>query len=142
MSVSVPIVDSVTESPASVRSRRPLVGHPISGIESRRWRGRGRSDGCGGSGAVEGTFGHSQRLFARRSDSPAFGGGSVLEVVEDYDRDTYRTVYTVHFSEAVYVLHLFQKKAKHGIATPKRDLELIRTRLQEATRLHAEHEGA
>ena len=72
----------------------------------------------------------------------AFGGGSVVEVVEDYDRGTYRAVYTVRFSEAVYVLHVFQKKAKHGIATPKRDLELIRTRLQEATRLHAEHEGA
>ena len=102
------------------------MGHPISGIESRRWRGRGRSDGYGGSGAVEGT---------------AFGGGSVLEVVEGYDRGTYRAVYTVRFSEAVYVLHVFQKKAKHGIATPKRDLELIRTRLQEATRLHAGDEG-
>ena len=61
---------------------------------------------------------------------------------EDYDRGTYRAVYTVRFSEAVYVLHVFQKKAKRGIATPKRDLELIRARLQEATRLRAEHEGA
>ncbi len=66
----------------------------------------------------------------------------MLEVVEDYDRSTYRAVYTVRFSDAVYVLHVFQKKAKHGIATPKRDLELIRARLQEVTRLHAEHEGA
>ena len=65
----------------------------------------------------------------------------MLEVVEDYDRGTYRAVYTVRLSEAVYVLHVFQKKAKHGIATSKRDLELIRTRLQEATRLHAEHKG-
>jgi phage-related protein len=72
----------------------------------------------------------------------AFGGAGVLEVVEDYDRGTYRAVYTVRFSEAVYVLHVFQKKSKHGIATPKRDLELIRARLQEVTRLHAEHEGA
>jgi phage-related protein len=48
----------------------------------------------------------------------------------------------VRFSEAVYVLHVFQKKAKHGIATAKRDLELIRARLQEVIRLHAEHEGA
>ena len=72
----------------------------------------------------------------------ALGGAGVLEVVEDYDRGTYRAVYTVRFSEAVYVLHAFQKKAKHGIATTKRDLELIRGRLQEAARLHAEHEGA
>jgi len=48
----------------------------------------------------------------------------------------------VRFSEAVYVLHVFQKKAKHGIATSKRDLNLIRTRLEQATRLHAENEGA
>ena len=41
-----------------------------------------------------------------------------------------------------YVLHVFQKKAKHGIATSKRELNLIRTRLEEATRLHAENEGA
>lgn len=70
-----------------------------------------------------------------------FGGAGVLEVVEDYDRGSYRAVYTVRFSEAVYVLHVFQKKDKRGIATPKRDLDLIRVRLQEATRLHAEHEG-
>lgn len=71
----------------------------------------------------------------------AFGGAGVLEVVEDYDRGTYRAVYTVRFSEAVYVLHVFQKKAKRGIATPTRDVELIRARLQEAARLHAAHEG-
>ena len=41
-----------------------------------------------------------------------------------------------------YVLHVFQKKAKHGIATSKRDLNLIRTRLEQAPRLHAENEGA
>jgi phage-related protein len=50
-------------------------------------------------------------------------------------------VYTVRFSEAVYVLHVFQKKAKRGIATPMRDLDLIRARLQEAARLHAAHKG-
>jgi phage-related protein len=72
----------------------------------------------------------------------AFGGAGVLEVVEDHDRGTYREVYTVRFAEAVYVLHAFQKKTKHGVATPKRDLELIRARLQEVTRLHAEYGGA
>ena len=71
----------------------------------------------------------------------AFGGAGVLEVVEDYDRGTYRAVYTVRFSAAVYVLLVFQKMAKRGIATPTRDLELIRTRLQVAARLHAAHEG-
>jgi phage-related protein len=62
-----------------------------------------------------------------------FGGAGVLEVVEDHDGNTYRAVYTVRFPAAVYVLHAFQKKAKRGIATPKRDLELIERRLSAAS---------
>lgn len=61
-----------------------------------------------------------------------FGGSGVLEAVEDFDGDTYRAVYTVRLAHAVYVLHAFQKKSKHGIATPKRDIELIRARLRRA----------
>jgi phage-related protein len=70
-----------------------------------------------------------------------FGGAGVLEVVDDCDRRTYRAVYTVRFSAAVYVLHVFQKKAKRGIATPQRDLDLVRGRLQEAARLDAEQKA-
>jgi phage-related protein len=61
-----------------------------------------------------------------------FKGASVLEVVQDFDGDTYRAVYTVKFEEVVYVLHVFQRKSKHGIATPKQDIELIETRLKRA----------
>jgi phage-related protein len=66
-----------------------------------------------------------------------FGGASVLEIVEDYNRNTYRVVYTVRFASAVYVLHAFQKKSKRGVATPKHDMNLIRARLKEAETLHA-----
>ena len=69
-----------------------------------------------------------------------FGGAGVLEVVEDYAGDTYRAVYTVRFTETVYVLHAFQKKAKRGIATPKHELDLIRARLAAAREMH-EHAG-
>ena len=65
-----------------------------------------------------------------------FGGSSVVEIVSDYRGDTWRAVYTVRFAEAVYVLHVFQKKSKRGIATPRKDLDLIRQRLAEAERLH------
>lgn len=65
-----------------------------------------------------------------------FGGGAVLEIVTNYIGNTWRGVYTVRYSEAIYVLHAFQKKSKSGIATPKRDLDLIRQRLAEAERLH------
>ena len=61
-----------------------------------------------------------------------FKGSGVIEVVENFDGDTYRSVYTVRFEGAVYVLHIFQKKSKQGIATPKQDIELIEARLKRA----------
>jgi phage-related protein len=68
-----------------------------------------------------------------------FKGSGVLEVVEDFDGDTYRAVYTVRFEGIVYVLHAFQKKSKHGIATPKQDVELIEARLKRAKEHYEEH---
>jgi phage-related protein len=70
-----------------------------------------------------------------------FGGRSVLEIVADHDGDTWRAVYTVRFEEAIYVLHAFQKKSKKGIATPKKDIDLIHRRLTEAERLHKERQN-
>ena len=59
-------------------------------------------------------------------------GSGTLEVMDDYDGDTYRAVYTVRFREAIYVLHAFQKKSKKGIATPKKEVALIKKRLKDA----------
>jgi phage-related protein len=53
-------------------------------------------------------------------------------LIENHAGDTYRAVYTVKFAKAVFVLHAFQKKSKHGIATPKADIDLIRSRLSAA----------
>ena len=61
-----------------------------------------------------------------------FGGAGVLEIVDDFEGDTYRAVYTVRFAGAVYVLHAFQKKSRRGIATPKAQLDLIEGRLRRA----------
>jgi phage-related protein len=61
-----------------------------------------------------------------------FKGAGVLEIVEDFDGDTYRAIYTVKFEGIVYVLHAFQKKSKHGISTPKQDIDLIEARLKRA----------
>lgn len=47
-------------------------------------------------------------------------GNNVLEVVSRHDGDTFRTVYTVRFKIAVYVLHAFQKKAKRASRPPSR----------------------
>ncbi|MBK5275622.1 MAG: type II toxin-antitoxin system RelE/ParE family toxin [Desulfuromonadales bacterium] len=65
-----------------------------------------------------------------------FGGAGVLEVVEDNDGDTYRAVYTVRFADVVYVLHVFQKKSKKGIATPQEEIRKVKARLSMAEELH------
>ena len=67
-----------------------------------------------------------------------FGGAGVIEIVSDHVGDTYRSVYTVNFDTAVYVLHAFQKKSKTGIKTPPADLALIERRLKAA---QADHEA-
>src|SRR5678809_762050 len=64
-----------------------------------------------------------------------FGSAGVLEIVEDWRGNAYRAVYTVRFAAAVFVLHVFQKKAKSGITTPKQDMELIRERLKAAEQI-------
>lgn len=64
-------------------------------------------------------------------------GSGVLEVVSNFDTNTYRAVYTVRFRDAVYVLHAFQKKSKRGIATPKAEIDLGRRRLKAAEQHHA-----
>ncbi len=66
-----------------------------------------------------------------------FGGAGVVEMVDDYDGDSYRTVYTLTLADTVYVLHAFQKKSKQAAATPQRDLDLIRRRLKLAEERHA-----
>ena len=62
-----------------------------------------------------------------------FGNAQVVEIVDNYDGDTYRAVYTVRFENLVYVLHVFQKKSKKGNKTPKHDIDLIKGRLNQLT---------
>ena len=66
----------------------------------------------------------------------SFGGGGVVEVVEDFRGDTYRTVYTVKFADAIYAVHAFQKKSKQGRKTPRREIDIVRRRLIEAKEHH------
>ena len=97
---------------------------------------------------VQGEFGHA--LYeAQCGGEPVaakalkgFGGRGVLELLEDFDGSTYRAVYTVRFIEAVYVLRVFQKKSKKGIATPKTEIELIKARLRVAEADHHERFGS
>lgn len=106
------------------------------------WIGSSRKDMQALPLPVRRTFGYA--LYAAQlGETPpeakplkGFSGAGVLELIEDYRGDTYRAVYTVRFATKVYVLHVFQKKAKHGIATPKQELNLIRDRLKLAGSLY------
>ncbi|MFA6065707.1 MAG: type II toxin-antitoxin system RelE/ParE family toxin [Candidatus Babeliaceae bacterium] len=68
-----------------------------------------------------------------------FHGASVIEIIADDRAGTYRAVYTVKFKEVVFVLHIFQKKSKSGISTPKKELGLIENRLKQAEELYKEY---
>src|SRR3990167_8880647 len=107
------------------------------------WVGSSKEDLRGLPDSVQDVFGYAlflAQIGKRHPDAKplkGFGGASVLEVVEDYRGDTYRAVYTVKFVEAVYVLHVFQKKSKRGIATPKLEMDLIKDRLKRAIEFHS-----
>lgn len=68
-------------------------------------------------------------------------GSGVLELIENFDGDTYRAVYAVRFKDAVYILHAFKKKSKRGSQTPKSDIDLIKRRLMAAAEDHGSRFG-
>lgn len=112
-----------------------------------RWIGSSRKDVRSFPQAVRLEVGHALYAAQKGQTDPAakplkgFGGRSVLEIVTDHRGDTWRSVYTVRFEAAVYVLHAFQKKSKTGIATPKKELDLIRQRLLDAERDNRERQN-
>jgi phage-related protein len=111
------------------------------------WVGSTRRDLRGFPRQVRRDFGTALYAAQQGETDPAakplkgFGGRSVVEIIVDYDGDTWRAVYTVRFQEAVYVLHAFQKKSRKGIATPMKEMDLIHRRLAEAERLHRERQN-
>jgi phage-related protein len=62
-------------------------------------------------------------------------GSGVFEIALRYDTDAYRTVLAVQLGDKIYVLHAFQKRSRKGIATPQRDIDLIKQRYMEAKEL-------
>ncbi|MCB9949339.1 MAG: type II toxin-antitoxin system RelE/ParE family toxin [Rhodospirillaceae bacterium] len=115
-----------------------------SKVKSLHWVGSSKKDYQTFPEEVQYAMGYGLYLAqeGKRAESAkslkGFGGTSVVELIEDHHGDTYRAVYTVQFSEAVYVLHAFQKKSKSGIATPKTDIDLIKRRYREAQADHRE----
>lgn len=109
------------------------------------WVGGSKRDLRGFPEDVQDSMGyalHRAQIGEKHKDAKplrGFGGGGVLEIVEDHDGETYRAVYTVKFASAVYVIHAFQKKSKRGSETPKLEMDLIKQRLKRAEEQHAEN---
>ena len=106
-------------------------------VKPLRWIGSSLRDYREFPPEVQDTFGFE--LFVAQtgqyppSAKPLKGMGSgVVELIEDFDGDAFRTVTTVRFETAVYVLHAFKKKSKRGSETPKSDVDLIKRRLKDA----------
>jgi phage-related protein len=112
-----------------------------------RWVGTSLRDLRSFPRAVRSDIG--QALFAAQQgeNDPAakplkgFGGASVLEIVASHHGNAWRAVYTVRFQDAIYVLHVFQKKSTRGIAMPPREIALIKQRLAEAERDYRERQN-
>ncbi|EOC1312819.1 type II toxin-antitoxin system RelE/ParE family toxin [Cronobacter turicensis] len=104
------------------------------------WVGQARKDLQALPEDVQDLFGYALYLAQKGRRHPqakplkGFGGAGVLEVVEDYQGNAFRAVYTVRLGDVIYVLHVFQKKSSSGIATPRPEIDKIEQRLKAAQR--------
>jgi phage-related protein len=114
----------------------------LPGIKPVVWVGRSRTDLASFPEDVKDAIGYALYIAQRggkHADAKplrGFGSAGILEIIEDHAGDTYRAVYTVRLAGRIYVLHVFQKKSKAGIKTPKPEIELIRSRLKRAEEEH------
>jgi phage-related protein len=103
-----------------------------------RWIGTSYNDWKAFPGEVQDVMGYALHLAQQGKKAAyvkplkGFKGATVLEIVDDFEGNTWRAIYTVQFRDAIYVLHAFQKKSKIGIATPKTHIKLIEQRLKQA----------
>lgn len=107
-------------------------------LKPLKFVGGSRKDLSGFPDEVRQEFGHALFVAQQGGRAPSvktlqgFGGGSVVELVEEFDGDAYRCVYTTKTKDVIVVLHAFQKKSKRGIETPRHEVELIHARLRDA----------
>ncbi len=107
------------------------------------WVGSTKRDLASFPEDVKDAFGYALYIAQQGGKHPdakplrGFAGAGILEIVENHAGDTYRAVYTVRLAGRIYALHAFQKKSKAGIATPKSEMDLLRSRLKAAEKEHA-----
>jgi phage-related protein len=110
-------------------------------LKPLRWIGSSQRDLRALPDSVKLRVGHAlyvARQGSKHRDAKSLKGcgcAGIVEIVADFDGDTFRAVYTVRRAGAVYLLHVFQKKSKAGRATPNPELTLIKQRLRESERI-------
>ena len=108
------------------------------------WMGQSYKELCSMPEDVQDELGYALGVaqLGGKADSATSMKGNlreVVEVVSEFDKNTYRAMYAVALKDRVYVLDAFQKKSKAGIATPKPDLDRIRQRLRDAKQHYKEN---
>ena len=117
----------------------------MTSVRDVRWIGDAKENLQGFPNQVRKDIGHALYLVQTGQTPPSAKPmrgieSGVFEIVDDYDTNTYRAVYTVKIGRSLYVLHAFQKKSKRGIATPKQEIDLIKRRLRRAKELAKQEE--
>jgi phage-related protein len=114
----------------------PLTDIPLEFV------GSSRDDLSGFPNDVKRSVGLALRTAQKGGKHPdakplkGFKGAGVLEIISDFDGNTFGAVYTVRFRSVIYVLHAFQKKSRKGIKTPQNEIEKIKSRLKVAESLY------
>jgi phage-related protein len=123
-----------------MRARRPRDEKPL------HWVGSSKKDLLGFPEGVVDNIGYALGVVQLGGHPPSAKpwkglGPGVSEIVEHDASGTYRAVYAVRFREAVYVLHVFQKKSPSGIRTALTDVRLVGERLKAAKQDYEERYG-
>jgi len=110
------------------------------------WVGSSKRDFSTFPGAVKDEMGNALGVAQFGGKHPSAKpwkgqGPGVFELVENHDGDTYRAVYTIRFSDVVYVLHAFQKKSLSRIRTAQPDIDMVERRLKIAQQDHQARHG-
>ena len=116
------------------------------GLKRIRWVGASYDDLCQMPEDIQDHFGYAlyeAQTGRHPSKAKPLQGtlSGVTEIRADDAAGTYRLMYTIKIGTSIYVLHVFQKKSKHGIATPKNEIELIERRLKTAREDHEKQNG-
>jgi phage-related protein len=101
------------------------------------WIGSSKRDYLAFPDPVKGAMGYALGVAQLGGKHPSAKswkgeGPGVFELVESFDGNAYRAIYTVRFADMIYVLHAFQKKSPSGVRTPTGDVNLVAGRLRQA----------